>query len=284
MRMKLGIACVLVLALFCGFEIYYDDGIVGVTKKPNHVFVNPGCICHDQNLNVRVWISGPESLAVGQEALYTISVAKDSNIAAGFNVAAFLGALGVYDSAGTQLMRPDGFDTLELTHVDPKLAHDHDTVSWSFLYRAPLTVGAVDTLYANGNSVDTSQDPSGDAWNFGSNFLVRVIGPNAVSWQEPLARTYRLLQNYPNPFNPSTTIRYEIPVDAKVELKLFDISGREVCTLVNELQSAGLHEILFHTQLAGSLASGVYLYRILATPHNSAIGSFVDVKKMIFLR
>lgn len=281
MRMKLGTVCILMLAAFCGFELYYSTGIVGVTKKANHVFVNPGCICHDQNLNVRVWISGPESLGVGREARYTISVAKSANIAAGFNVAAFRGTLGVYDSAGTQLMRPDGFDTLELTHVEPKLAHSRDTVSWSFLYRAPLTVGTVDTLYACGNSVDTSQDPSGDGWNFGNNFLVRIVLVNSVSDRSPVP-TYKLAQNYPNPFNPSTTIRYEIPVEAQVKLNIFDISGREVGTLVDERQSAGSHQVLFDAKSMAEVSSGIYFYRLSVLASSSK--SFTQVKKMILMK
>ncbi len=170
------ISAVLFLAAFCGFEILYDDGIVGMTKKPNHIFVNPGCICHDQNSNVLVWISGPESLAAGERALYKVSVKKDTNIAAGFNVASFFGDLGIADSAETQMLRPNDSptDSLELTHILPKLANGQDTISWSFFYRAPLTAGIVDTLYANGNSVDTSQDPSGDGWNFADNFLIHV--------------------------------------------------------------------------------------------------------------
>ncbi|MEO8168897.1 MAG: choice-of-anchor V domain-containing protein, partial [bacterium] len=278
---KLVTVCVLLLAAFCGFEIYYSTGIVGVTKKPNHIFANPGCICHDQNVDVRVWISGPESLGIGQEALYRISVAKTANIAAGFNVAAFRGALGVNDSAGTQLMRPDGFDTLELTHVEPKLAHNRDTVSWSFFYRAPLTAGVIDTLYACGNSVDTSQDPSGDGWNLANNFLVRVVLPNSVS-DQPVQRTYKLAQNYPNPFNPSTTIRYDVPVEGNVKLNVFDISGREVRTLVDERQNPGAYQVRFDSKSVGDLASGIYFYRlsVLSGPTES----FAEVKKMILMK
>jgi len=70
---------------------------------------------------------------------------------------------------------------------------------------------------------------------------------------------FSLSQNYPNPFNPSTKINYEIPVDANVSLKLYDISGKEVFSLVNEFKSAGYHTVSFN---GTGLSSGTYFYRI----------------------
>ncbi|OGU34402.1 MAG: hypothetical protein A2068_12445 [Ignavibacteria bacterium GWB2_35_6b] len=70
---------------------------------------------------------------------------------------------------------------------------------------------------------------------------------------------YTLEQNYPNPFNPSTTIRYSIPVESKVSLKIFDMLGREVAELVNQNQASGNYEAKFD---ASRLASGIYFYRL----------------------
>ena len=86
--------------------------------------------------------------------------------------------------------------------------------------------------------------------------------------------TYDLAQNFPNPFNPSTTIRYQIPQDGIVTLKIYDILGSEVATLVNEEKVAGKYEVNFN---ASSLASGVYIYKIQSI-------SFVNSKKMILLK
>jgi len=86
--------------------------------------------------------------------------------------------------------------------------------------------------------------------------------------------TYDLAQNFPNPFNPSTTIIYQIPQDGIVTLKIYDILGAEVATLVNEEKFAGKYEVNFN---ASNFASGVYIYKIQA-------GDFVSSKKMILLK
>jgi 5'-nucleotidase len=85
---------------------------------------------------------------------------------------------------------------------------------------------------------------------------------------------FALEQNYPNPFNPTTTIRYSIPEDGNVELKLYDILGNEVATLVNEVKSPGNYAAEFD---ASTFASGVYIYTIRAN-------NFVQTKKMMLLK
>lgn len=89
-----------------------------------------------------------------------------------------------------------------------------------------------------------------------------------------LPSEYTLEQNYPNPFNPSTTVKYSIPEAGNVELKIYDIIGNEVATLVNETQTPGSYEVQFN---AAHLASGVYIYSLRA-------GSFVQTKKMILMK
>jgi hypothetical protein len=88
------------------------------------------------------------------------------------------------------------------------------------------------------------------------------------------AEFFTLEQNYPNPFNPSTVIRYNLPEASNVILKIFDISGREVKTLVNSRQSSGQHSTTFN---AGGLASGVYIYTLQA-------GSLKESKKMMLTK
>jgi hypothetical protein len=85
---------------------------------------------------------------------------------------------------------------------------------------------------------------------------------------------YSLSQNYPNPFNPVTNIKYTVPKNGPVTIKLFDITGKEITTLVNEVKPAGSYEIKFNAE---NLASGVYFYRMTAN-------DFVSVKKMSILK
>jgi hypothetical protein len=95
----------------------------------------------------------------------------------------------------------------------------------------------------------------------------------------PIPHQYELSQNYPNPFNPSTVISYALPVDAKVTLKVFDILGREITTLVSQEMSAGVHRIKFD---ASQLSSGIYFYAIRAEGSNGS--TFMNAKKFILMK
>ncbi|MBI3193020.1 MAG: VCBS repeat-containing protein, partial [Ignavibacteriae bacterium] len=92
---------------------------------------------------------------------------------------------------------------------------------------------------------------------------------------------FELSQNYPNPFNPSTVIRYSLPVNSRVTLKMYDMLGREVASLVNEMQDAGFKMLEWNV---GSLPSGIYFYRLTATGVEDNSRKFVEVNKMILLK
>ena len=91
---------------------------------------------------------------------------------------------------------------------------------------------------------------------------------------ELVPKQYSLYQNYPNPFNPNTFIQYDLPQNTYVKLKIFDILGNEVETLVNQEQETGRHEVLFNAE---RFASGIYLYRLETE-------SFTAVKKMVLMK
>ena len=93
-------------------------------------------------------------------------------------------------------------------------------------------------------------------------------------WDGNIPLTISLNQNFPNPFNPTTKIRYSVPQSSNVVIKVFDVLGNEIETLVNEEISIGTYEI---TWIADNLPSGIYFYRLQA-------GSFVETKKMVLLR
>jgi photosystem II stability/assembly factor-like uncharacterized protein len=123
--------------------------------------------------------------------------------------------------------------------------------------------------FKNGNSLNV--------WVAGNGMTVLHYQDYITSVNESKIKsklTYHLSQNYPNPFNPITTITYTIPNESFVELKIYDLLGREITTLVNERKSAGNYSVDFN---ASNLPSGVYFYRMEA-------GSFVSTKKFVLLK
>ncbi len=105
-----------------------------------------------------------------------------------------------------------------------------------------------------------------------------IVSPNSISENE-IPTEFGLSQNYPNPFNPSTVIRYQLPVDSWVTLKVYNVLGEEVATLVDGLQVAGYRLQEWNTtgNSGKALSSGIYFYKLSA-------GSFSDTKKLMLLR
>jgi hypothetical protein len=91
---------------------------------------------------------------------------------------------------------------------------------------------------------------------------------------EPVPQGFTLSQNFPNPFNPSTNIEFTLPKAAQVQLKVYNVLGQEVATLVNGFVTAGPHSVNFN---ASNLATGVYLYKIVA-------GDYLSTRKMLLLK
>ncbi len=94
---------------------------------------------------------------------------------------------------------------------------------------------------------------------------------------ENIPTEFIVAQNYPNPFNPFTTINYSVPVRTPVQLKVYNILGMEVATLVNEIKEAGNYSLQFDAAEYGNLPSGMYIYELRAN-------NFVISKKMIYLK
>jgi len=91
-------------------------------------------------------------------------------------------------------------------------------------------------------------------------------------------KSFNLSQNYPNPFNPVTKINFDLPEDGKVELRLYDMLGREVSTLINEVRTAGYYTVNLN---ASNLSSGIYIYRLISKTSDK---DFVATKKMILIK
>lgn len=103
---------------------------------------------------------------------------------------------------------------------------------------------------------------------------VQLAGEEAEIAAAVLPESFGLEQNYPNPFNPTTTIGYQLPEAAHVTIKVMDVTGREVATLVNQMQNAGYQKVQFN---AADLTTGVYFYTIQA-------GNFQDMKRMVLVK
>ncbi len=136
--------------------------------------------------------------------------------------------------------------------------------------------------YFSGDSIVTASGHGSvqlNAGDFSIYTTVRLPAPDLnvpsdVNTNNTVIKNYSLLQNYPNPFNPSTTISYQIPLSGIVTIKVYDILGKEIRTLLREYKSSGSYKVTFN---AGSLASGIYFYRI-------GVNNFFAVKKMILLK
>ena len=89
-----------------------------------------------------------------------------------------------------------------------------------------------------------------------------------------LPEAYSLSQNYPNPFNPETVIEFALPRSGDVSLVIYNLRGEEVALLINSAMPAGIHSVSWD---ASSLASGIYLYRLVA-------GDFIETRKMVLLK
>jgi len=138
--------------------------------------------------------------------------------------------------------------------------------SWT-VFNTGLTNNDVNALFVYGTNLFAG---TGDGvWR---RPLLDITGIEDPSNEIP--SRFILDQNYPNPFNPSTKISYIIPERSNVSLKVFNLLGSEVASLVNEEKSAGVYEVDFN---AATLPSGVYFYKLQA-------GSFVEMKKMILLK
>jgi hypothetical protein len=108
---------------------------------------------------------------------------------------------------------------------------------------------------------------------------INYIGIKNIN--EEIPKSFFLEQNYPNPFNPVTSIKFALPKASMVKLVIYDLLGKEVAALVNEMRQPGIYNEMFD---ASNLASGVYFYKIDVRQAGSSTGDFTDVKKMVLIK
>lgn len=253
----------------------FDDGIVGLTKRAGNV---EGCTCHnfEPSPSVNVDISGPSIVRPGDTVSFQMKVSGGPHLSAGCDISTVLGKL-ILSPLDTMLQRMEAEPgAFELTHVWPKLPVN-DTITFIFRYIAPNTNNVKDTIFANGNSVNLSGDPTGDMWNYAVSKII-TVQTVSVNNQNQIVNSFSLGQNYPNPFNPSTKISYSLNKDGLVFLKVFDVLGKEVAVLVNGYKQAGTYHAEFNSHsINGVSGSGVYFYTI-------EVNGVRETKKMIFLK
>jgi len=122
----------------------------------------------------------------------------------------------------------------------------------------------------------------GSEWGDPNRNLVLTATTGVSSQGTAIPEIFALNQNYPNPFNPSTTIRYQVPEHSRVTLKVYDLVGLEVATLVNSEIAPGFYSVQFD---ARNLSSGTYFYRLEATPlGGSGRTPFVSTVKLVVLK
>jgi hypothetical protein len=188
---------------------------------------------------------------------------------------------GEPDSGGTLLVGTDGSSKVATAGLIP--ARDWATVQFS--WRVPPGIQQYPRIYAKINP-DTVIDEIHTNNNKGFAVFPLSSLPFGVSdeqgWQG-LLKEFSLSQNYPNPFNPITTIAFDLPKSSKVTLKVFNILGEEVATLVSDRLTAGSYS--YEWSRPAGIASGVYLYRLQAgDPSQSAGQSYVETRKMVLIR
>ena len=131
---------------------------------------------------------------------------------------------------------------------------------------------SVDALVASGDYIFAATNFSGSVWR---RLLSEIFASvTSVENSNNVPSKFILEQNYPNPFNPSTKIKYSVPQSSNAVLKIYDVLGKEVATLINEEKPAGNYEVEFD---ASNLSSGIYFYQLKA-------GSFIETKKMNLMK
>ena len=253
---------------------FFPVGYVGTTKKRGE---NLGCICHGglPTTSVSVFITGPDSVAVGQTVTYKVSVAHGPGITGGFNVASDTGTVNpVAGDTLTHLIEyPPSSGVFEITQTHPRF-FINDTVSWNFTYTAP-NFQHVDTLFASGNSTNNDLTSDNDNWNWSNNKPVYVYVPIGIINISTIAKDFALSQNYPNPFNPVTQIIFSVAKSADIQIRVYDILGNLVSEPVNKNLQQGEYKADFN---GSSLSSGVYFYTLFVN------GEKISTKKMLMLK
>ncbi len=193
--------------------------------------------------------------------------------------------LNIYGATDITIDRSGNICTIGQAYVDGdvSIVTGNYNTDGNALWRANFNAEAIADAYDDPCAV--AVDGSNNVYVAG-NSTYGIIGNvySLVKYEQPMVgvvedraifpNKFLLSQNYPNPFNPSTTIRFELPKESFVTMKVYNVLGQEVTTLVNEKREAGRYEVEYN---ASGLTSGVYFYRLQA-------GKFIETNKLMLLR
>jgi Secretion system C-terminal sorting domain/The GLUG motif len=180
-----------------------------------------------------------------------------------------------FDNAGFKILR----------HDQPAPNYEPRTRSWELIasYTTDLSLRGLGTSSTGRNySFTDTKSTSGASYEYkiqsvSANGTTKDLSTLSVTADVP--KTYALFQNYPNPFNPTTVISYELSANSMVSLKIYDMLGREVATLVDGAQNAGVYKLNFD---GSRFASGVYFYRLFAQGNDGR--KFESIKKLVLIK
>jgi hypothetical protein len=208
-------------------------------------------VCVTGSTNGGVWIY-TDSLLIPVELSGFTAVANNGNVELNWTTATEL------NNSGFELQRSVKDEAFEKIAFVPGFGTTTDTKAYSYL----------------DNNVSGFLKYRLKQIDFDGSFeYSKTIEVNSL-----LNLSFELRQNYPNPFNPSTKIKYSVPQSSNVVIKVFDILGNEIETIVNEEKQTGTYELTWNaTSATGGLPSGVYIYQLRA-------GSFIATKKMLLLK
>ncbi|RKY96881.1 MAG: hypothetical protein DRQ13_05435 [Ignavibacteriae bacterium] len=198
----------------------------------------------------------------------------------------FVGADSSTYFAGYFMLSTNGGETWGYPN---KFTPDTPLLDWKYISIAHInpSISYITDIHMilQADSLEGSPNPQ---WLSANYYHTSTVFPIVNVDKDPITVTdFKLEQNYPNPFNPTTTIIYQLPEFSFVTIKVYDVLGNEIATLVNEEKPPGEYEVDFnsHSGEGRNLTSGIYFYQLKAVdPESSSGQGFVETMKMILLK
>ena len=247
-----------------GISISFDSSLANINGLSNITTVNGGNLYIQYN-KLLTSIDPLSNITSVGGGLYVRSNDKLKDIKGLSSIDSVGGSL--YIQYNPSLTNLEGLNNLVSVHGNLYVQNNVALTEFCSLFTLINGNGLGGFYYVNGNAVNPKVSDINSAGP-----CAPTTNVNAETSAIPTA--YKLEQNYPNPFNPTTSIKYSIPTGGFVSLKIYDVLGREVATLVNETKAPGFYKANFN---ASNLASGLYIYRLTSGTHSYA-------KKMLLIK